>query len=64
VTPLVTDVSEVPAAPIFKLQDFILEVSGSCKMLTPVYQTVRCHVPVVRYNLGVAMEMYLNVNGT
>jgi len=61
-TPLVTDVSEEPAAPIFKLQDFLLDISGSWKMLTPVYQNIRCHVPVVRYIVGVTLQVYLNVN--
>jgi len=63
-TPLATDVSEVPAAPILKLQGFVLDVSGSCKMLTPVCQTIRCHVPAVRHTLRVALEMCLNVKGT
>ena len=63
-TPLATDVSKVSAATIFKLQYFLLDVSGSINMLTSVYKTIRRHVPIVRYILGVAVEMYLNLNGT
>jgi hypothetical protein len=41
-----------------------MDVAGSCKTLTAVYQTIRCHVPIFRYILGVAVEMCLHANGT